>query len=211
MNKNSEKVISQFFQPFYDERINQIKNYTDIHNRLLDIPIALFWFSVIDFYGGLYYVGLNNKVKLCRDGSIKLASQESFEKFIEDFFPIPENRFGKLLYKVFRSGIVHQISPKSAGICFECDSRKLFIVRNSSNISDNNISDIGISINLFRLQELAYDSYNNFKGKIIENQLFDVSKNICNRLITNDIFDDKKVLDKQYELLNNEQKEYLFE
>lgn len=208
MNKNSEKVISQFFQPFYDERINQIKNYTDVNNGLLDIPIALFWFSVIDFYGGLYSVGINDRVEHFKDGTIKLASPESFEKYIEDFFPSPENRFGKFLYKVFRSGIVHQISPKNAGICFKRDNKKLFIPRNSS---DNKDSDIEIFMNLFRLQELVYESYNNFKRKITDNQLYDITENIFINLIRNDIFDDKKVFDKQIGLLTNELKGYLYE
>ena len=207
MNENGEKVLNQFFQPFYDHRINLIKNYDFVNNGLLDIPIALFWFSVIDFYGGLYSVGINNKVDRYRDGSIKLATPESFEKFVEDFFPSPENRFGKFLYKVFRSGIVHQISPKHAGISYKKDNNKLFI---PSSPIYNRDSDTEIILNLFKLQELVYEAYNTFKRNIVDNQLAGVTKNIYVKLISNDIFEDRKVFYAQKGLLANELESYLY-
>lgn len=111
MHKFSKAVIEAFFQQFYDERIKIAKKVGSNYHKQLDTSLLSFWFSVIDFYGGIYFIGKNNK-KIYKNKKLKLADKETFAKFILDFFPAPENELGDFLYSVFRSGLVHQLSPK---------------------------------------------------------------------------------------------------
>src|SRR5579859_2118271 len=121
MNVYPQKVIDAFFQAFYHERIEIAKGVGKTYNRQLDTSLLTFWFSVIDFYGGIYYVGKKNKKETYRSAppNLKLAHKESFKLFIEDFFPSPENKLGEFLYTIFRSGLVHQLSPKKAGLVWQ--------------------------------------------------------------------------------------------
>ena len=57
MNTYSQKVIESFFQPFYNERIKLLYQVGHEQNRRIDLSLLLFWFSVIDFYGGIYHIG----------------------------------------------------------------------------------------------------------------------------------------------------------
>src|SRR5665811_309597 len=103
MNTYSQKVIEAFFQLFYHERIEIARQVGQHYHKQLDISLLTFWFSVIDFYGGIYYVGKNNRKETYdrnppNGHNLKFAHKQSFIEFIKDFFPAPENELGEFLY-----------------------------------------------------------------------------------------------------------------
>lgn len=202
MDKNSQKVIDQFFQVFYDERIRIAKLVGKDYNKQLDIALLLFWFSVIDFYGGIYYVGVNDKTEKYKGGRLKLAHKESFKKFINDFFPKPENELGEFIYSIFRSGLVHQLSPKKAGIIWDSSNPRLLWI----DIDNHNIvtttNKITI-INLYKFEQLAYKAYEDFKTKVENDQLITECERIYKHLLLpSDILEDGATLDDQYSKLS---------
>jgi len=163
MNPYSKKVTDQFFQTFYHERIEIAKEVGKHYHQQFDTSLLTFWFSVIDFYGGLYYIGKNNRKKTYRNTDrLKLADKEIFTKFIREFFPPIENELGEFLYTVFRSGLVHQLSPKKGEILWDTTNQKLLWVKVDLSNQDN-ISNKIATINIYRLQHLAFDAYKEFK------------------------------------------------
>ena len=61
MDYHSQKVIDAFFQTFYHERIEIAKDLGYHYHKQFDTSLLTFWFSVIDFYGGIYSIGKNDK------------------------------------------------------------------------------------------------------------------------------------------------------
>jgi hypothetical protein len=191
-----QKVIDQFFQKFYFDRINHVINANPVISRRLDLAILKFWCSVIDFYGGIHYIGKTNTPRVNRDGSLKLAHGEAFRMFIEDYFPSPENKYGKLFYNIFRSGVVHQISPKKSGIHWEHATRKemIWVVQNSPDPKDI----IG-HLNLKVFQELSYDAFQKFHEFIKNGVDQNFCENIFNHLLANpDSLGDESALWNNY-------------
>ncbi len=186
MNTNSQKVIDTFFQTFYHERIQIAREVGKLYHRQLDTSLLTFWFSVIDFYGGVYYVGKNNRKETYRDlpPNLKLAHKQSFKLFIEDFFPSPENKLGEFLYTVFRSGLVHQLSPKKAGLVWNSENPKLVWIKIDTDNSDNTSNKVA-TINIHRLEYLAYSAYTEFKRKVENDELIQVCENIFTHLLAN--------------------------
>ena len=206
MTNYSEIVLNQFFQEFYTQRIENVKTYSKNYNSAFDIPITLFWFSIIDFYGGLYYVGIKNELQTYNNRSLKFASKNSFKEFIKVFFPNPENELGDFLYTIFRSGLVHQLSPKNGGLFYLPDNPKLIWIDKQMLPSTHIIT---ANINIFKLEELTYNGYLEFRRKIETNQIPEICKNIAENLITKDIFEDVTILNSQYLKLSEGLREYL--
>lgn len=69
----SQLVINQFFQTFYHERIEIARDVGKHYRNQLDVSLLLFWFSVIDFYGGIYRIGKNNQVQTYKGGKLKIG------------------------------------------------------------------------------------------------------------------------------------------
>lgn len=188
MNIYSQKVIDAFFQTFYHERIEIAKQVGKSYNKQLDISLLNFWFSVIDFYGGIYYIGKKDRKetydrKPSNGHNLKFAHKKSFIKFIKDFFPTPENELGEFLYTVFRSGIVHQLSPKKGGIIWdESNSKLLWMIIDTHN-PDNLANKIAF-LNIYKLEQLTYDAYSKFRRKIENNELVTECERIFNLLLS---------------------------
>lgn len=198
MSTYSQKVIDTFFQTFYHERIQIAREVGKSYHRQLDTSLLTFWFSVIDFYGGLYYIGKTNTKKTYRTGNLKLADKETFSLFIEDFFPSPENKLGEFLYTVFRSGLVHQLSPKKAGLVWDKTNPKLLWVKIDSSNRDNTSNKVA-TINIHRLEHLAYNAYTEFKRKVEHDEIVAICENIFNHLIAiPDGLEDGKTIHNQF-------------
>jgi hypothetical protein len=197
METFSQKVINQFFQGFYDKRVEIMYNLGKDHKGSLDLSMLLFWFSVIDFYGGIFYVGHNNTILKNRDGSFKLTNYKTFERFIYDFFPKPEKEYGKFIYKIFRSGVVHQLSPKKGGIVWDEDECRLVWTLPEGDY-ENKIA----MLNVYKFQVLTYQSYNCYKEKILTGSLDKHCENIYNNLLKEpDGLEDERVFNEQYKIL----------
>ena len=201
MDKYSQKVIDTFFQTFYDERIKIVKQVGQSYHNQLDISLLTFWFSVIDFYGGIYYIGKKDRKKTWGGTNLKLADKKTFNLFIKDFFPSPENELGNFLYSVFRSGIVHQLSPKKAGLVWDSRNPKLVWVKIDSNNCDR-LSNKVATINIHQLENLAYAAYTEFKRKVEKDEIVGICENIFNHLIAiPDGLEDGKTIDKEFSSL----------
>lgn len=195
MDFYSQHVLDNFFQPFYDRRIENIRNMNFQSKVDLDLSVVTFWLSVIDFYGGLYYIGKHNEIeplykrkKKTTDLTLlKLAHSKAFAEFVADFFPKSkmENELGPLLYSSFRSGIVHQLSPKKGVLTWGGRDQDLLWVEVDNNNS-NPITNKTVSININRFEELSYNSYKDFKQKIESGEHADICKNIYDHLISKD-------------------------
>ena len=197
METFSQKVINQFFQGFYDKRVEIMYNLGKAHKGSLDLSMLLFWFSVIDFYGGIFYVGHNNTTLKNWDGSFKLTNYKTFERFIYDFFPKPEKEYGKFIYQIFRSGVVHQLSPKKGGIMWDEDECRLVWTLPEGDC-ENKIA----ILNVYKFQELTYQSYNYYKEKILTGSLDKHCENIYNNLLKEpDGLSDERVFNEQYKIL----------
>ena len=211
MNNYSEHVINNFFQTFYHERVEIVRTVGKQYYRQLDIALLTFWFSVIDFYGGIYYVGKHNKRETYRQTNLKLAHKKAFIEFIEEFFPETENEFGELLYSVFRSGLVHQLSPKKGGLVWETDNSQLIWIKIDNKNTDELTNKV-ITINIHRLEQLAYNSYLEFKKRAENGEIEGICENIYNQLIKNtDGLEDGKVLNEQYLKLRTDIKDMITE
>lgn len=210
MEHYAEKVLSSFFQQFYDVRISTAIKAGNDYKEFMDIPLASFWFSVIDFYGGVYYTGkVKPQYHSNKKRDLKLASGASFKKFIEDFFPEPENKLGDFIYNIFRSGIVHQISPKKGGLIWQPNNQKLIWITEES-INPNEESNKIAFLNVATLQNLAFSAYNKFKKKIEQNELTKVCQKISETLIEPyDAFLDEQNLNQEINKLDEELKQYL--
>lgn len=198
MNPYSQKVIAQFFQTFYHERIEIVKQVGQNHHQQLDISLLTFWFSVMDFYGGLYFVGKEDRKKTYRDGGLKLADKETFTNFIRDFFPAPENELGEFIYTVFRSGLVHQLSPKKGGILWDTSNPKLLWIEIDS-INPNNTANKVAFINIYQFEQLAFNAYSEFRRKIENDEFVIECERISNHLLAaSDILEDGRIINDQY-------------
>jgi hypothetical protein len=191
-------VISQFFQPFYHKRIERVYTSPTDQQKTFDIAIFKFWCSVIDLYGGIYYVGKTGQVQMQRGRQV-LATGESFSLFIKDFFPAPEMHYGKFIYSIFRSGIVHQLSPKRSGIHWMHSSRQELIWVEVDPLNTDPNQDKKAHINLQKFQELTYAAYIQFYNNIKTSSDPTICNNIYTLLINvPDIFNDGAALDREY-------------
>src|SRR5688500_17687710 len=111
-------VLKQFFHGFYHNRINDVYNDHDSDKRSFDLVVLQFWCSVIVFYGVLCDVDKTN-LPVKKNCALTLTPGKSFETFIQDFFPSPENKLGKFIYSIFRCGVVHQMAPKKSTVQWE--------------------------------------------------------------------------------------------
>lgn len=208
MNIYSNKIFNQFFQTFYDERIEIVKQVGKDYHKQLDTSLLTFWFSVIDFYGGIYFLGENSKV-FYRDGRLKLATKDTFKKFINVFFPAPANELGDFLYSVFRSGLVHQLSPKKGEILWDITNPKLLWVKVDTSNLDDKTNKIA-TINLYQLEHLVYTAYKEFRRKVENDELVSVCENICTQLLAdNDILQDGSTIHFEYTKLPQSVKNYI--
>lgn len=197
METFSRKVINQFFQEFYDTRVENMYNLGKAYKASLDLSMLLFWFSVIDFYGGINYVGHNNTKLKNKDGSLKLTNYKTFENFIYDFFPEPEKEYGKFIYKIFRSGVVHQLSPKTGGIIWDEDECRLVWT-----LPEGDCEKKITMLNVYKLHVLTYQSYNCYKEKILSGSLDKHCENIYNNLLKEpDGLGDEREFNVQFQIL----------
>ncbi len=198
-------VISNFFQTFYEERIELVYKTPERMKQGYDLAILKFWSSVIDFYGGIYFVGKSGNIQRDRRGNMTLATGNSFALFIKAFFPDPEKNYGRFIYSAFRSGAVHQLSPKRSEIHVKHATRsELIWVEIDTSKTDPNDNKVA-HMNLELFQELTYQSYNKFCQLIRKGADPTMCENIAKNLIdTPDIFGDGHALNKAYEDLKNE-------
>lgn len=204
MNFHSKKVIDAFFQPFYNQRIENAKKAGKEIHIVFDVAISTFWFSVIDFYAGIYFVGKQSKKETYGGQNLKLAHKAAFILFIKDFFPEPENELGEFLYVVFRSGLVHQISPKKSGLIWDNKCLKLLWVEIDENNKDEYSNKISI-LNIHKLEELSFSAYLEFKRQIESNEINDYCQNIFTHLLEiPDGLGDGQAIHKAYSKLNHE-------
>ena len=209
MNNFSQKIIDSFFQTFYHERIRIVKQVGQQYHQQLDTSLLTFWFSVIDFYGGLYFIGKNDRKKTYRDGKLKLADKETFTNFIHDFFPSPENELGEFIYTVFRSGLVHQLSPKKGGILWDTSNPKLLWI-NVDTSNPNNTANKVAFINIYQLEHLAFNAYSELRRKIENDELITECERIFNHLLAaSDGLEDGATIHDQYTNLSPLVKNYI--
>ena len=192
MTQYFEKVKNSFFQPFYITRIEKARSFGKENFGNFDLPLILFWFAVIDFYGGLYRIGIG-KTK-----NRNIANKDGFKLFISTFFPSPYNECGEFIYNVFRNGIVHQISPKKAGISTNSNEKKLFWIEIDNKIADPNHNKIAF-ISIYQLTELTYSGFKKFI-EILENPNANyMCQNIYNVLLDKpDGLNDGKILNDEF-------------
>lgn len=211
----SQKIADAFFQPFYLQRIEIARQLGRTHYAQLDIALLTFWFSVIDFYGGIYYIGIHNEKKtydrrLPNGQNLKLAHGDSFKEFIHDFFPEPENELGEFIYSIFRSGIVHQLSPKKSSIVWEPHNPKLLwmvIDGSEPNQKANKVATLNIS----RMAELTFNSFIMFSDKIKMNTI-PLCENIYIQLLDQpDGLEDGAAINAQFNKLSGALQSYLTE
>ncbi|AUD06507.1 hypothetical protein [Spirosoma pollinicola] len=206
MNSFSQHIISNFFQTFYHERIEIAKEVGKHYHRQLDTALLTFWFSVIDFYGGVYYIGKNNRKetydrKPPNGQNLKFAHKQSFIEFVTDFFPTPENALGEFLYSVFRSGLVHQLTPKKSRIIWDASNPKLLWIEIDLLNTDDTANKIA-TINIFQLEEIAYNAYKEFRRKVENDEMIIECERIYNHLIViQDGLEDGITLHKQFSKL----------
>ncbi|MDH7463519.1 hypothetical protein QEG73_19620 [Chitinophagaceae bacterium 26-R-25] len=207
MNFYGQKVIDAFFQNFYHERIEIAKQVGKHYNKQLDISLLTFWFSVVDFYGGIYYIGKNNRKETYdrnppNGHNLKFAHKQSFIEFIKDFFPAPENELGEFLYTVFRSGIVHQLSPKKGELLWDSCNPKLIWVKVDARNPANTANKVA-TINIYRLEQLSYAAYKEFRRKIEYGELVTECERIFNLLLAiSDGLEDGITIHNQYDKLS---------
>lgn len=199
METFSQKVINQFFQGFYDTRVENMFNLGKALKGSVDLSMLLFWFSVIDFYGGIFFVGSYKKIwRASKEGKIiDLTNEKTFSNFINNFFPGDEKKCGQFIYKIFRSGIVHQMSPKSSGIIWDESELRLIWTVTVSGRKE-------AQLNVYKFQEMAYQSYIAYKKQILDGQLEEEHcKNICDLLINDDVLGDRDNFEREYKRLKD--------
>jgi len=207
MNTYSQKVIDTFFQTFYHERIEIAKQVGMHYNNQFDISLLTFWFSVIDFYGGVYYIGKNNRKETFGSNppnghNLKFAHKQSFIEFIKDFFPSPEKELGEFLYTVFRSGIVHQLSPKKGELLWDSCNPKLMWVKVDTHNTNNTANKVA-TINICRLEQHSYNAYKKFRRKIENDEFVTECERIFNLLLAiPDGLEDGITIHNQYDKLS---------
>ncbi|HTE25355.1 hypothetical protein [Flavitalea sp.] len=203
MHNNSQEVINTFFQSFYQERIQIAKEVGKHYHRQLDTALLTFWFSVLDFYGGIYYIGKNNQKQMYRGVNLKLANKDSFKLFVCDFFPAPENELGEFLYTVFRSGLAHQLSPKKGEIIWDAGNPKLLWVKIDLAEPKDTANKVA-TMNIHRLEQLAFDAYQQFRAKIENDEMITLCGNIKTHLLdVEDGLEDGKTIHDQFTKLPN--------
>lgn len=194
----AEHVKANFFQPFYVERIEIAHKATDIEGKKFDLAFLKFWCSVIDFYGGIYWVFKKNAIQT-RNGKTTLSTGASFAEFITDFFPPPDNNYGNFIYSVFRSGIVHQLAPKRSEIHWShstiSDLVWIKLDTSKTNQHDNKVANI----NLKKFREFTYQAFIKFLQKVNDPTNDANCENVYRHLINfADIFEDGKNLNDAY-------------
>jgi len=200
-----QQVFNQFFQPFYDQRIENIYRMSPATSSTFDLSVLTFWSSVIDFYGGLYYIGKKNQYKTHRSGDLKLSHVDAFSLFIKDFFPAPENQYGNFIYDIFRSGIVHQVCAKKSHIYWQHPNihKLLWVVQQPGNTNEIENKEAHINISVF--QQMTYDAYQRFKAMVSNSTDPTLCQNIYNHLLAmSDGLQDGKALNSAFnKLLEN--------
>ena len=173
MNYN-EHVKGNLFQLFYTQKIES--HYSAMHQvkGLADIAITNFWHGVADFYGRIHLAGV-------RDVSYRSPSvTDSYRHFIEEFFPVEWKCKSKLLYEIFRNGMVHQISPKYAAIQYlESPFDELLYPYTDPNNSIN--PDIPL-LNIRVYGELVYKGFHVFMDRVQTNQEPIIYESIHNKI-----------------------------
>lgn len=197
MNEYTESIKNNFFQPFYVQRIEKARSFGKNNFDKFDLPLMLFWFSVIDFYGGLYLIGKG------KSKSKDVANKKGFIFFIKSFFPSPVNECGEFIYNVFRNGSTHQISPKKAGINVNSDEKNLIWIEIDNRITDPDQNKIAY-INLYQLTELTYMGFRKLMEIIECSNEIDTCKNIFDALLLKpDGLKDGKILNSEYNKISD--------
>lgn len=146
-----DKIINQFFRhDFYKKQIHNAYKSSNFQYETNSISYVMFWFAVLDFYGGVYGVGKNGDVAKKWKGThitYSLSNRNTFIDFVQNYFS-PENRaYASLIYFIFRNGVMHQLSPKLAGLAW--DEKSVLIFKDASGT---------LFINAKQLAEEAYKS-----------------------------------------------------
>ncbi len=193
MLPNTKRVIDQFFQDFYFDNIMPEANRVNG-----GLSSAMFWFSVIDFYSGIYYVGETGDMNYAgskKNPYLNLAHFKAQELFIKKYFPFPESEYTDFIYRVFRNGMIHQISPKKGGVEWEPANPKMIWVNNPT-------GDIIAHLNLYKFQDLTYKSFLAFYKDVVDSKWDSQCDTVCAKLIdTYDALEDEKVLKEKYKAL----------
>lgn len=209
MDLNSKRVILSFFQPFYESRIENVIQLGKEYRNEFDLGLLNFWFSVLDFYGGIYYIG-SGKSQYYNDGNLKLTSSTSFSTFIKEFFPSPYNQLGKFIYTIYRSGIVHQISPKKGGIVWDNENQKMLWIEVDNSIKDENKNKIAI-LNIAKFSSFVACAFYELKRRIENDEMINECNQICKMLIDpHDSLRDEENLNEHISKLDKSLKSELF-
>jgi hypothetical protein len=196
-----DEVLAQFFQPFYLDRIERVKNADDQTSQCFDLGVLKFWCSVCDFYGGINYLAKGKAPQRNRDGGLKLAHSGGYRDFFNDYFPDPEKNYGKIFYNIFRSGVVHQMSPKKAGIHWQHQKRLEMIWVEER----DSPTDIIAYVNVKVFQQYAYDAFHQFHDLIKTKLETAYCQNIWDSLLSgSDMLGDEKALNDAYNALKVE-------
>jgi hypothetical protein len=167
-------VEATLFQPFYIERVENHYQAMQMTKSLTDIAITNFWHGIADFYGRMHWAGVKNK------SYDKLQVGDSYEHFITEFFPVEWKCKAHLLYKIFRCGMVHQISPKYAGIAYlESPQNELIYPMPDPNNGSN--PDIPL-LNSRVYGELVYAGFKEFRQRLNKNSEPIIAENIHNNV-----------------------------
>lgn len=126
IDQKRSAVINQFFdqylEPFFFRELDRVP--IDCH-----LAKSMLIFSALDFYGKIHRVGETGfplKPNEDRNYSVFNDSEKNYTSFIQAFFPPEHSCKGILFYRVFRCGIMHQIVPKGAGVCYIPDRTEMF-------------------------------------------------------------------------------------
>lgn len=206
--EESKSVLSVFFQDYYDKRIELMNTKAQDYELIFDLPFVLFWFSILDFYGGIYSIGKGNASSFTPDGILQIARPESFNEFVNRYFPPKYKKYSSILYSVFRCGVVHQISPRMAGLVWEPDNEALIYFTVNKSNPDNIVG----FLNFYLFQKLTYNAFQNFKKEIEDNLNPSISENIYKTLLkVPDGLHDKQILLREYRHLKSMKKIKIFE
>ncbi len=195
INEAPNEIVRRFFfQSLYDNGIADHHKYFNNEGlgRYLGLSAIMFWSGVADFYGKLYRAGNSPGVKFN-----KYSSGGAFEYFIKNLVRVEWRCYSNFLLEIYRNGVMHQLSPKLAGIDFQKDSEVLIFTGEDGKTPFLNVWFYG---------ELIVEGYNKFKEEVINNTNPEMMKNIVEAVIYptgGDGLGDGAAVDVQNRNLNN--------
>lgn len=154
--ENKKNTFSKQYIDQYLPTINNTLHSLNANHTTLQIPYALFLFTVLDYFSFLFIVATQ--------GRANKRNSSNFITFLtSNYFPGVDSCKANLL-QLMRNGVAHQIFPKASGIGYV--PKKMLFFEETVN------KQLIPVLNIYYFEQVAMDGIKNFIDDIKQNDVY---------------------------------------